>query len=85
MKNGTIFHRGQKLKDKIIRAMAWLRVKKYWLLMPKKEYKQNLFYNVTGMVLWLIAVPVTLYVLTIEKFVPWLVEIINKKQDNKID
>lgn len=51
MKN-TIFERGNKLRNKFHRAMAWMRVKKYWLFMPHKEYKKNVFYNILGMVVW---------------------------------
>lgn len=49
---GTIFERGNKLRNKFHRAMAWMRVKRYWLFMPHKEYKKNVFYNILGMVVW---------------------------------
>lgn len=49
---GTIFERGNKLRNKFHRAMAWARVKRYWLFMPHKEYKKNVFYNILGMVVW---------------------------------
>lgn len=86
--NGTIFHRGKKLKDKMIRALAWIRVKKYWLFMPQKEYKHNLFYNLSGMVLWLIAVPVAIYGLVVFKAVPWITDFVNGmtvKEEPKVE
>lgn len=51
---GTIFERGNKFSNKFHRAMAWMRVKRYWLFMPHKEYKRNVFYNIVGMLTILI-------------------------------
>ena len=51
---GTIFERGNKFSNKFHRAMAWMRVKKYWLFMPHKEYKRNIFFNIVGMLTILI-------------------------------
>lgn len=53
MKN-TIFEKGNKLRNKFHRAMAWARVKKYWLFMSRKEYKRNIFYNIVGMIVTLV-------------------------------
>ena len=51
---GTIFERGNKLRNKFSRAMAWMRVKRYWFCMPKKEYKKSIFYQLLGFVtFWL--------------------------------
>ena len=50
MRKHTIFEKGNTLRNKFNRAMAWMRVKKYWLFMSHKEYKRNIFYNIVGMV-----------------------------------
>ena len=77
---GTIFHRGNKLKDRIIRAMAWFRVRKFWVLMPKKEYKTSLFYMITGMFFWLIAVPVGLYAAVVFVVIPTIEDLCTTKK-----
>lgn len=51
---GTIFEKGTKFSNKFHRAMAWIRVKRYWLFMSHKEYKRNIFFNIVGMLVTLI-------------------------------
>lgn len=38
---GTIFERGNGLVNRWHRLCAWIRVKRYWLFMPKKAYKKS--------------------------------------------
>lgn len=77
---GDIFTKRKTLGDKIANECAWFRAKKHWVFMPRKEYKRNLVFLITGM--WTISMAL----IGIVTFVPyWIYSFVTEMRVKKVN